>query len=172
MVATSRRKSIRRRYADFRRAGESAAHALRSARIEERFERLESRGLVEIDIRWDDDADVSSFLDQDHYKDTREGRALAKHNREIIERDGAECWIGRFRLDDESRWISADSIGGCIGYDDFSRDGNRRRFSGYWSDIQAETIRQYLNAIRAERRRNRDVAAGNCPHCHGTGRIS
>jgi hypothetical protein len=168
-----RKADIRRRYLEFRAAGETASQALRSAKIERTFERLESAGCVKIDIEQDSEPIDRDYFDDDWYKNTRQGQAAEKRTRSMIERDGVECWVGRFRpkLATE-RWEVADSICGCIGYDDHSRDGNKRRFSGYWADIQEETVRRFTEARREFIQRRRDQIAGRCPHCHGTGKAS
>jgi hypothetical protein len=93
----------------------------------------------------DNDLDLS-FLDQDLYQDTREGRANAKAIREAAERDGGFGVVGEFRLDpeddDEDAWQNGDAVWGHVGYED-------AKTSPYIPDIKATTIDALRTALKS-----------------------
>jgi hypothetical protein len=129
-----------RDYAAFRKSGATADQAKRYAKTLARWRELEDLGVVRLRVEPDDDADLS-FLDLDHYQDTREGRAAAKHVRDLYERDGAWGTISEYRTDptDDDAWEQADSCWGHIGYKDPASPFE----NWYVCDEMAEAIEQY-----------------------------
>jgi hypothetical protein len=81
--------------------------------------------------------------------------------------DNPDWYPGDFD-DDRLPWFKADSIWGCVGYNDVTD----WRENPYALDIMDETIRQFAEAWKAYVRAKIDRRAGVCPACHGTGHAS
>lgn len=117
--------------------GHDAQLALRYARESILWDELEARELVRFRAIPDDDPDLS-YLDE--WTGTREGRAGAKHVRELYEREGACIVFAEYRTDPLGEWRTAESIGGFLGFDDF-------KGSGYDADMIGATLRAYQDDI-------------------------
>lgn len=154
--------TIRRLYFRERAKGHEARSAYRNAIVRAKWDALEDLGLVRLSFPYDDHADLS-FLDQGHYQDSREGRALAKMLRERAERDGCYGIVGEYRLDPESgEWEQGDSVWGFIGDADISEEFGSG-LNCYGPDIMDRTLDKFKAAWK-------DRVRDACPACHGTGR--
>ena len=140
--------TLRTLYRRERQLGFTAQQALRHARIRRTWALLEDQYL-RLRVEPDDSPDLS-FLEQDCYQDTREGRALAKQMRETAQRDGVWGIVGEYRLSKEDCWHVADSVWGFVG-DDW-------KDSGYDTDVMATTIAAFREAIQSR-----------CPVCRRPG---
>lgn len=121
--------------------GHNAKQALKAAKTELLFDRLQDLELVRFEVRPDDDADLS-WLDQTDAEMGRGFERLAKHERSRAHAlDG--CWgiVGLYRMHPSDDWIQADSCWGFIGRDWLG--------SGYDIDIKAECVKQLGNSLKA-----------------------
>jgi hypothetical protein len=140
----------RRYYLREREAGWPARAALANAKARVEWEGLEGEH-VRLRQEPDDSPDLS-FIDQDCYQDTREGRACARSIQETAERDGVWGLIAEYRIDPEREdWEHGASCWGLIG-DDFAH-------------VEADLMGECLEELRKAR-------ADVCPCCNGTGRRS
>ena len=135
-------------YKDFRAAGYTAQHALRAAKIVERWNALEGAGLVRLgqDAEQDDYFDV--FGEPDGYTDGNGKRVSAEQERQDLldsfERDGLWIVYGEYSTLGDGAWHMADSVGMCAGY----RDALDPLENWYVPDIMQSTI----SALEAARR--------------------
>lgn len=114
-------------YSRLRADGLGAKEALRAARIAATWEELEARGLVRMYRSADEDVDLRDYEECD--------RASI---REQIERDGAWGVVTEYLKQGE--WEHADSIWGCIGYQDVLDPAENY----YVTDLQDEAIEKAL----------------------------
>lgn len=138
-------RQLQRLYRRVRKAGvacivgENAAISLNIARTILQFEALESAGLVEITLRDDPDPDLS-------YVDTWEHMS-ERSREEYKERTyhmGIYGVIGRYRPDPDHDWHVADSIWGCVGYENAASPFE----NCYVPDIMAQTITALRTALK------------------------
>lgn len=146
------------------RVGFNALDAYRVAITRIRFAALENLDLVRLEVVDDFSPDLS-FLDQEDFNDTRQGIALTKQTRRLATDEGVYGIVGQYRLSEDDEWEHADSCYGFIGYVDARPETNHVA-----PDIMDATIDAYAAAHRAELTRQRDLANGRCPTCHGTGK--
>jgi hypothetical protein len=104
------------------------------------WDKLESAGLVRLEIVPDDSPDLS-FLDQKEFSRYRQKGYDRANN------DGVWGIVGQYRMDEDSDWMNADSVFGFIG-DDW-------KGSGYDTDIERNTIQSWVKGKKSM-----------CPHCH------
>lgn len=115
-------------YRRFRKAGiggivgQDAANCLDAARTVMEWEEVESAGLVRIESRPDDSYDPT---DEDLEENSR------------YRRDGAWGIVGQYFFD--GKWVSADSVWGCVGYNDPGCPFD----NPYVIDIMAETLEAF-----------------------------
>lgn len=124
----------------------------RSLAIREVFEGLESLGLVRLDIRPDDTADMEDLKGDCYNPDVNPDISpsrLAREEKEFedtVNRDGVYGLIGEYRTDEGEEWNHADSCWGFV--------GEGYKDSGYDTDIMSATISALESALSAV-----------CPHC-------
>ncbi len=136
---------------NFMVVGHAAECALRAAHTKIEWDRLEDAGLVKLEWKPDESPDLS-WLDQDCYKEDRQGQAIRRQTLETAERDG--CWgrMGYYRIHPDGAWEIGDSVWGFIGADAHC----------YESDIMAETIAELKRALKARCPRCRKNNLGGC----------
>lgn len=139
--------TVARYYRRFRRSypfmlvGHNAQQALSAAKTLARFERLESMGLVRLDTRSDDSHNWDDEEERKRYGD-----------------DGAWGVIGQWRMGEDDQWHHADSIWGCVGYNDVTSPYE----NGYVIDIMGQTI----DALRQALSHRRPTCCQPLPHKH------
>lgn len=112
--------NIEKLYAKFRKAGESASRALYAAKILNKWNDLESDGLVRIRAEAEQESYVDVYGKTEAYTDMN-GRRVTEEEAlkelyAILERDG--CWVVFTEYMDGEEWERADSVGMCTGYSD------------------------------------------------------
>jgi len=120
-------------------AGASAIGSLVVAREMDRWNHLKSRGLVRIVLTPETDPDFSYLDTWDHLSE----RSKREHI-ERMENLGVYVVSGQYRLDDDSPWITADSIGNTAGY----RDASDPFENPYVPDIISNTLAVMKDALR------------------------
>jgi hypothetical protein len=117
----------------------------RSIATREIFDKLESLGLVRMEVKPDDTADIDD-LKGDVYNaavntDIPAAKLAAEEKQfeERVNQDGVWGIIGEYRLSADHIWHNADSVWGFVG-DDY-------KDTGYDTDVMAATI----SALRAAR---------------------
>ena len=143
-------KALLREYRKVRRAGlacivgESARVSLSIARTLLQWRELEAAGYVQIITRADE------FPDTSHLDDLPQAKRA--HEREKIDRDGVWVVLTQYRTDpDRGRWVTADSIGNCMGYDDPSNPFDNT----YVPDLMQSAVDQLKQALKGR----------FCSHC-------
>jgi hypothetical protein len=143
---------MRRLYWQERKAGWTARAALANAKARVEWEGLEG---THVRFRQEPDdcpRDALSYLEQDDWTDSREGRAVARQVRETAEPDGVWGLIAEYRIDPTREdWEHGASCWGLIGED--------------FAHIEADLMGECLEELRKAR-------ADVCPCCNGTGRKS
>lgn len=152
---------LQKHYCKARQSGETAKSALRTARIQLRWEAAENAGLVRLHWRPDDTCDFDDIFAYDE-KDSREFngglrglKAAQKSARSAIDNDGVWGCIGEYRLSasptkwvhghpDMPEWQHGDSVWGFVGQDAHC----------YLVGIKAQTLEALANALRSR-----------CPTC-------
>lgn len=159
-----RNRERRREYDRHRGAGWDCGRAKYAADALYVFRKLEDAGLARFRVEPDSDGRWAlEYLDDPFYRDTREGRALAKLARETAERDGVWGLICEYRLpfgreydpdtgEGLTDWEHADSVWGMVGFD-MSTDGADH--CGYLGGFAAECLAQFKAAYRAMLANNR-----------------
>jgi hypothetical protein len=149
--------------------GKSALSAWRAARILRKWDALETIGAVRLRAESDDTWEPIGCDCGDprcKMNDPRsEAYGLIGEYRTDFHRSD---WYPSDTDDDSLPWESADSVWGCVGYNNVTD----WRENEYALDIMAGTIRQFAAAWKAHVRAEIDRRAGVCPACHGTGRVS
>ena len=127
-------RAVAHEYRRLRAKGWDAAGALRSARVNVRFEAEEGNGRVKLKLEPDENPDLSWLDDVDYHGEgnRRAGGAYRKEWLGKAERDGVWIIVGLYREAGEGEWITADYCGGFIGDD--------VRDNGYDTDIKASAL--------------------------------
>jgi len=130
-------KIIQKYYRQFRKNGDSAKHALYSARILKEWE--EEDGLVKLETEEEQENYFDVYGVPDTEKETKEMER-------ILELYGCWCVIGKYRTEEREEWQWADSVRMCTGYKNvFSPFENE-----YAIGIMAETLSQLKKATFLE----------------------
>ena len=142
-------------YREARRAGYRPNVALDHARTLHRWRIAEDAGLVRLRVAPDDitlDDVAPEWGDPEDWPGGRRAQEAAqKALRESIERDGVWGIVGEYRTSPDGEWESGDGVWGFVGDPGFEpADDYYREFgNGYAADIQWETLRQLVEALRS-----------------------
>jgi hypothetical protein len=133
-------QEIRRNGGSSMRVGYSAVDAWVEAKTRVMWDALEAIGAVRLRAEYD-------------------GEASAENAADTFGSIG-EFWIG------DGPWQHGDSVWGHVGYGNVLDPTE----NPYITDIMFTTINRFREAWKTLLAHKRDLAAGRCPACHGTGR--